>query len=114
MRIVGIENAGNGAVTERRNREQDFYRQQHGCRPPRFDNEIMEFFKGAQHKRAAGKTMIDAGTREVSHDGSAIFEKRMLPPGALFWMCCTPCKRKRGHPRAASHVALSPLSWRRL
>jgi hypothetical protein len=44
----------------------------------------MEFFKGAQHKRAAGKTMIDAGTREVSHDGSAIFEKRMLPPGALF------------------------------
>src|ERR1700733_11816294 len=38
MRVVGIEKARNSAVTERRNSEQDFYRQQHECRPPRFEN----------------------------------------------------------------------------
>jgi hypothetical protein len=54
----------------------------------------MEFFKGAQHKRAAEKTMIDAGMREVSHAGSAILEKRMLPPVHCFGCVARPANAK--------------------
>jgi hypothetical protein len=61
----------------------------------------MEFFKGAQHKRAAGKTMIDAGTREVSHNGSAIFEKRCFRQVHCFGCVARPANAKeatRGRP----------------